>query len=119
MAGLSPKDFELRDDDQVQHLDSVEQRTPQPRRLAVLLDEFHVSETAAVRMREVLTMYVDHELRPDDLLVVFKPLDSLPSIRLTNDRAESSARRSPRSKDAQEPTSPGQRSRSRPSVDRR
>jgi VWFA-related protein len=88
VAGLTPKDFELRDDDQVQHLDSVEQRTPQPRRLAVLLDEFHVSETAAVRMREVLTTFVDHELRPDDLVVVFKPLDSLPSIRLTNDRAE-------------------------------
>jgi VWFA-related protein len=88
VSGLRPKDFELRDDDEIQRLESVDARTPQPRRLAFLLDEFHVSEAAAVRMRDALTAFVDHELRPEDLVVVFKPLDSLPSIRLTNDRAE-------------------------------
>jgi VWFA-related protein len=86
--GLSVKDFELRDDDVVQKLASVEARSAQPRRLALLLDEFHVSEAAAPQVREALTAFVDQQLRPDDLLVVFKPLDSIPSIRLTNDREE-------------------------------
>jgi VWFA-related protein len=88
VPNLTAKDFELRDDDAVQKLESVEARKPQPRRLAILLDEFHVSEAAAAKMRSVLTAFVDQELRPDDLVVVFKPLDSLPSIRLTSDRDE-------------------------------
>ena len=88
VTGLSAKDFQLRDDDVLQKLESAEARAPQPRRLALLLDEFHVSQAAAPRVREALTAFVNEALRPDDLAVVFKPLDSLPSIRLTNDRDE-------------------------------
>ena len=88
MTGLSLKDFEVRDDDVVQQIESVEARAVQPRRLALLLDEFHVADADAPRVREALTLFVDRQLRPDDLVVVLKPLDSLPSIRLTGDREE-------------------------------
>ena len=88
IAGLTAKDFQLRDDDVAQRLESADARAAQPRRVAILLDEFHVSEAAAPRVREALTAFIDHELRPEDLVVVFKPLDSLPSIRLTTDRQE-------------------------------
>jgi VWFA-related protein len=84
--GLTAKDFDVRDDDVVQQLESVEPRSAQPRRLAILLDEFHVADTDAQRVRDALTTFVDEELRPDDLVVVLKPLDSLPAIRLTSDR---------------------------------
>ena len=37
-------------------------------------------------MREAVTRFVDERLRADDTVVVLKPLDSLPAIRLTADR---------------------------------
>jgi VWFA-related protein len=86
VSGLTARDFELRDDDLVQKIDSVEARTPQPRRLALLLDEFHVADANASRVRDAVGQFVDRHLRSDDLVVVLKPLDSLPAIRLTNDR---------------------------------
>jgi VWFA-related protein len=86
IGGLTAKDFELRDDTVVQHIESSEPRTPQPHRLALLLDEFHVAEADAPRVRQALARFVDEQLRPQDLVVVLKPLDSLPSIRLIGDR---------------------------------
>ena len=47
VTGLTLKDFELREDGVVQKLVSVEPRRPEPRRIAILLDEFHVEPPTA------------------------------------------------------------------------
>ena len=86
VTGLGLKDFELREDGVVQKLTSVEARRPQPRRIAILLDEFHVDAADSARVRDAATRFVDERLRADDSLVVLRPLDSLSSIRLTTDR---------------------------------
>jgi VWFA-related protein len=64
-------------------------REPGTRLFALVLDEFHVNAGAdSDRVREVVTRFVDEQLRPSDLLAVIKPLDSLTNIRFTRDRTE-------------------------------
>src|SRR4051794_6605539 len=86
VAGLTARDFEVREDGVVQQLISVEARRPEPRRLALLLDEFHVSESDAVRVRTAVQEFASRQLRDTDVVVVLKPLDSLTLIRLTDNR---------------------------------
>jgi VWFA-related protein len=86
VMGLTLKDFELREDGVVQKLVAVEPRRPEPRRIAILLDEFHVDPAEGGRVRDAVTRFVDERLRPDDAAIVLKPLDSLPAIRLTRER---------------------------------
>jgi VWFA-related protein len=86
VPGLTLKDFELREDGLVQKLVSVDARRPEPRRIAILLDEFHVQPSNTALVRDAVKRFVDERLRPDDTAVVLKPLDSLPAIRLTADR---------------------------------
>jgi VWFA-related protein len=57
------------------------------RLVAIFLDEYHVSEANATRVKEAVGRFVERELSPNDMLVVMKPLDSLFAIRLTRDRA--------------------------------
>src|SRR5262249_13498560 len=80
------KDFEIKEDGVVQKIEAVEPRKPEARRLAILLDEFHVEAADSAAVREALTRFVDERLRAGDSAVVLKPLDSLPSIKLTTDR---------------------------------
>ncbi len=87
ITGLTVKDFVLKDEGVVQKIDAAEARKRLPRRLALLLDEFHVGEQYAARVREALATFVDR-LGPDDMVVVLKPLDSLRTITLTSDRDE-------------------------------
>ena len=62
------------------------------RLFAIFLDEYHVQAGAnADRVRDSLLRFVDHDLSPQDLIVVMKPLDSLLAIRTTRDRAVSRA----------------------------
>jgi VWFA-related protein len=61
-------------------------KEPGTRIVGVYLDEFHVEVGATDRVRQALTRFVDEELRPADLLVVMKPLDSVTDIRFTRDR---------------------------------
>jgi VWFA-related protein len=62
-------------------------REPGTRLIALYLDEFHVSAGPNTeRVRELLGRFVDEQLRPQDLVVVMKPLDHLTSIRFTRDR---------------------------------
>ncbi|MEO6239481.1 MAG: VWA domain-containing protein, partial [Vicinamibacterales bacterium] len=89
--GLTRKDFELREDGVVQTLLTVEARRPEPRRVAILLDEFHVDTADSARVRDAVTRFMDERLRTDDSLVVLRPLESLTSIRLTTDRADARA----------------------------
>jgi VWFA-related protein len=88
VLGLALKDFELREDGVVQKLIGVEPRRAEPRRLAILLDEFHVDAADSARVRDAVTRFVDERLRADDALVVLRPLDSLTAIRLTTDRGQ-------------------------------
>ena len=87
VSGLGLKDFELRVDGLVQPIESVEPRGQAPRRLAILLDEFHVDAADAARVRDAVSAFVSTGLRADDSLVVLKPLDPLTAIRFTTDRA--------------------------------
>jgi len=87
LAGLTAKDFELREDGVVQTLDGVEPRTQAVRRIAILLDEFHVDAGDASRVRDAVSSFVAAHVRDEDAMVVLKPLDSLSSIKLTVDRA--------------------------------
>src|SRR5215813_13498275 len=86
IAGLTAKDFEIKEDGVVQKIEAVEPRKPEARRLAILLDEFHVEAADSAAVREALTRFVDERLRAGDSAVVLKPLDSLPAIKLTTDR---------------------------------
>lgn len=91
VSGLTIKDFELREDGVVQKLVSVEARTPAPRRLAIVLDEFHVQGGDSALVRDAVGKFVDQQVRADDTLIVLKPLDPLTSIDLSPDRARSRA----------------------------
>jgi VWFA-related protein len=86
VPGLTIKDFELREEDVVQQIVSVESRKPEPRRLAILLDEFHVDASDSARVREAVTRFVNEQMRADDTAVILKPLDPLTTIRLSADR---------------------------------
>lgn len=86
---LKPADFELRDDGVVRALDSVRYVRPSiddARLIAVFLDEYHVSRGATDRVRASVTRFIQEQVRPRDLLVVMKPLDSVFAIRLSGDR---------------------------------
>jgi VWFA-related protein len=85
VAGLTLKDFELREDGVVQKIDSVETRAQAPRQIAILLDEFHVDAAETENVRSAVSWFVSTRLRPEDEVVVLKPLDPLTTIRLTDD----------------------------------
>jgi VWFA-related protein len=86
VRGLTLKDFELREDGVVQKLVAVEARTPGPRRIAILLDEFHVQPSDSARVRDAVKRFVEQHLRADDAAIVLRPLDPLSTTRLTADR---------------------------------
>ncbi len=95
LENLKSSDFELHDDDVPQAIEGVRfvrSATGDARLVAIFLDEYHIGREATDRVREALTWFVDQHLRPNDLLVVMKPLDSIFAIRLTTDRETARAR---------------------------
>jgi VWFA-related protein len=112
ILNLTAAEFELEEDGAVRVLESVEfdsrnrvETTPAPRlpiesaadeqreaerpgtRLfGLFLDEYHVDRATSDQVRDALTRFLDEEVRPEDLLVVMKPLDSLTTLRVTRDR---------------------------------
>jgi Ca-activated chloride channel homolog len=89
ISTLTSRDFELREDGRLQMLDEAQFLDKSPRVVAIYLDEYHITAGAgADRARQALTDFVDREIGPRDVIAVMKPLDSLYSIRLTEDRDE-------------------------------
>jgi VWFA-related protein len=110
IVDLRPSDFELIENGAARPLQHVELRSvsrdapappianvtdeeqaarqPGTRVFAFFLDEFHVSPgPGADRARDALHRFVEARLRPQDLAVVLKPLDTVTSIQFTRDRA--------------------------------
>jgi VWFA-related protein len=88
LPGLRATDFQITVDGAPRPVEAVEfrsARTPAPRIVALLLDEFHVDAAISAAVRDRLLSVLDTQFRPGDLVVVFKPLDSLTSIEPTSD----------------------------------
>src|SRR5207247_5478282 len=83
---LQTSDFEISDNGQNRPVDSAMFESGRDGRLiAIFLDDYHVESGDSMRARAALTQFVDSELRPNDLVAVMKPLDSLKAIQITND----------------------------------
>jgi len=93
VTNLGIADFEVRQDGHVETLDRADYRHDStPRLVAIYLDEYHLSATAANDgTRAALTRFVDQILAPTDRVVVMKPLDSLFAIKLSEDRTAAHA----------------------------
>jgi len=89
VAGLRASDFQIAIDGTPRSLEALEfkHNSTLPRVIALLLDEFHVDADNSVNVRDRLLSTVDTQLRPGDLVVVFKPLDPLTTIEPTADLA--------------------------------
>ena len=89
VRNLKAGDFELLVDGKPQALDAAEFTAvpaAAPRTIAFLLDEFHTGAGDSQAVREGLLRFVDARLRPGDFALVVKPLDSLSTIKPTDDR---------------------------------
>ena len=108
---LRPSDFELLENGVARPIESVQLRTlpkdggapedirtqadeeraarqPGTRVFGFVLDEFHVNAgPSSDRARAAINEFIDQNLRPDDLAIVIKPLDSVAVIKFTRDRA--------------------------------
>ena len=79
---LEPGEIDVTAGGSRQTVSSLSFRGDRPARVAIYLDEFHVSPgDAAVRVRDALGRFIDRHVRPGDSLVVMKPLDAPSSIR--------------------------------------
>jgi VWFA-related protein len=89
IESLQAADFDVRDEGVPQTLESarfVKADPETPRLIAVFLDEYHVSPAATPRVREAMERMLAEQVRPRDLLVVMKPLDSIFAIKLSAER---------------------------------
>jgi Ca-activated chloride channel family protein len=86
VENLKPTDFELREDGTVQTLTGV-QLVRGSRLVAIYLDEYFVSPANTAAVKAALHRFVDDDLLADDKAVILRPLDSLLTIKLTQDRA--------------------------------
>ncbi|HEY3886132.1 MAG TPA: VWA domain-containing protein [Vicinamibacterales bacterium] len=87
IAGLTARDFAVREDGIAQRVTAVDPRHAAPRRLAILLDEFHTAPDHSAAVRDGVERFLSTVLRPDDTTIVVKPLDPLLLLRLSSDRA--------------------------------
>ena len=87
VGGLRAGDFQITVDGTTRAVEAIEFRTdnPKPRAFGLLLDEFHVDASSSDAVRTVLTHFLESSLRPGDVILVFRPLDSLMSLQPTSD----------------------------------
>jgi VWFA-related protein len=81
IRNLKAPDFEIDEGGVSQKVSSVAFRGASPRRVALFLDEYHVSPGAATeRARASVARFVERYLKSDDSVIVMKPLDPRASI---------------------------------------
>jgi VWFA-related protein len=85
---LKTTDFEIVVDGQPQTIEGIEfaSGSAAPRTFVFLLDEFHTPAEDSAAIRDALHRFVAGRVREVDRTIVFKPLDSLSSIKLTASR---------------------------------
>ena len=88
VKGLTPADVQITEGTREQKIESLV-RTAGPRKIGILLDEYHVSEgESAQRASAALLHFADTSLRPDDVVVVMKPLDVAATLAPVKSRDE-------------------------------
>ena len=81
IRNLKPPDIEVAEGGARRKISSVVFRGESPRRVAIFLDEYHVSSGASTdRVRASLAGFVERHLRADDSVIVMKPLDPQSAI---------------------------------------
>ena len=87
---LKVADFAVTVDGQPQTIDGVEYASSggAPRTFVFVLDEFHTPAAESAALRAALLRFVDTRLRKDDRAIVFKPLDSLSTLKPAASRDE-------------------------------
>lgn len=74
ISDLAAADLEITENGQARSISSVQFHGPAPRRLAILLDEYHVTPgTNTERARASLTSFIDRYVRPGDTITVVRP----------------------------------------------
>jgi VWFA-related protein len=97
VPGLTAADIQVTEDTQPQKVESVSfVNSKAPRRIAILLDDFHTSAGInSARARAALLEFIHGSLRPDDVIFVMKPLDpaaGIAPVRSTEDLSAEVAR---------------------------
>lgn len=76
VKGLTPADLEITEASRELKIESLSRAISGPRKIGILLDEYHVSDGASVgRARAALLQFARQSLRADDVVFVMKPLD--------------------------------------------
>ena len=89
VTGLSAGDLEISEGGRPQTVQAFASAQKGPRRIAILLDDYHVSAgPSAERAVASLLQFADHQLRPDDIVFLMRPLDPASSIAEVKDRDE-------------------------------
>lgn len=71
---LAAADLEITENGSTRAISSVRFHGPAPRRLAILLDDYHVSPGAhTARARASVTSFIDRHVRPGDTVTVVRP----------------------------------------------
>ena len=81
VPGLTAADIDITEGTRPQKIESIAFSSKGPRRIALLLDDFHTSAGLnSARARAALLEFLHGNIRPDDVLFVMKPLDPASAI---------------------------------------
>ena len=89
VTGLTAADFEISEAGRLQPVRTLARGDSAPRRIGILLDDYHVSAGPATSAAvSALLEFVDQRLRQDDILFVMRPLDPASAVKPVSDRGE-------------------------------
>ena len=86
VRGLSAADVEIYESGRPQTLQTFAAVKSGPRTFGLLLDDYHVSESAAARVVTPLLEFIDQHVRTDDIVFIMRPLDPASSLAPVRDR---------------------------------